>query len=157
MPEVLWPAIMQSSSFLLCPLRSSRWALAALWGRALALRTLWKGSWQENWWAKMWSCQENLPDSGGEWTAVRCARPSSLSAGKSLQKRGALLLWLAHVVHNFSEIMCKKHLHSAYAFFLKCLEGIWCSSDKYRTIEGKILRLCLGSVKEIEKSVWEIE
>lgn len=65
----------------------------------------------------MWSCQDNLPASGGEWTAVsRCTRPSSLSAGKSLQMHGALLLWLVHVGHNFMEMVCKKHLCSAFFF-----------------------------------------
>lgn len=82
---------------------------------------------------EMWSCQDNLPASGGEWAAVsRCARPSSLSAGKPLQKPVL-----------FSQ-MSLRGSHAA-------------GTSTGLPREGKILRLCLKCVREIEKSVWEIE
>lgn len=49
MPEVLWPAIIPSRSFLPCSQGSSLCTFAALWGRASVLNALQKGSWQENW------------------------------------------------------------------------------------------------------------
>lgn len=94
-----------------------------------------------------------LPVAGNELLSAGAHDPP-LSAGKSLQKHGALLLWLARVVHNFMEMVCKKHLRSACAFFSGVLRGSWAAGTSTGLLqEGKILRLCLKSVREIEKSV----
>lgn len=66
MPEVLWPAIIPSRSFLPHSQSSSPCTLAALWGRAApkgvgAQRSA-KGSGRR---AELWSCQDHLPASGG--------------------------------------------------------------------------------------------
>lgn len=76
----------------------------------------------------MWSCQDHLPASGGESAAVsRCAPPCSLSAGKPLHKPVP-----------FSQISLRgSHAAGTSTGLLR---------------EGKILRLCLHCVREIEKS-----
>lgn len=81
----------------------------------------------------MWSCQDHLPASNGGWAAgIRCAPPCSLSAGKPLQKPVL-----------FSQIS------------LGGSRAAEMSTGLLR--EGKILRFCPKSVREIEKSAWEIE
>lgn len=61
---------------------------------------------------EMWSCQDHLPATGGEWAAVsRCTWPSSLSAGKPLQKPVGF-------------------------FSTDIFEGFSCSRGEYRTPEG---------------------
>lgn len=72
----------QFSVHICCPLRKGGFQghrCSTLCRRGLGRRT------------EMWSCQDHLPATGGEWAAVsRCTWPSSLSAGKPLQEASVL-------------------------------------------------------------------
>lgn len=141
MYEVLWPAVMWSSSCLLCPLRSFQCVLAALWGRAARKDTGLgkKGSWQENWQAGMCSCRDKVPVSGGGWAAVsRCAWSSSLSAG-NLNKSPVPYSCLRSEYTISLKWSAKSIFVQRMLLFLSCncLEGTLCNSGEYRTAEGE--------------------